>query len=547
MACSCDILVIGCGAAGLAAANEFRGSGLQCVVLEASTRPGGRAHCSDELSCGVEIDHGAAWLHGHSQEHPLLPVLKEVGINVKSPAWGQSSKTELVVLFDGHSVSVQDQAAANAGFKRLNKIIEEKRTETVEKGLSDVSWSHALIEGVKEAATLDDAVLRLLQEQEKEGEDEASESSSESDPWSDEEHQEEEPNCDGMPKGEETFFPDLIAQRAALFSRIGVRLENWEGLSLLDASVLHAESCPMLEGPNADVVGCYGNFLKAVTKGIDVRFGQTATSVGYSSSVCDLNSDPSVYPVTVTCESSDLKGVQKTNIYHAQACIVTLPLGVLKQKAVNFVPPLPDSVTRSISLLGVVRMEKLELSWSHRWWPDAVKSIVMLSEVSTATAHPWPWFHEPQGMRSEGKAVLVCYLTGQFAEQMVKLGSEEAGAKCVAALRRAFPEVAIPDPVAVHLTSWTSSPHSLGSWTIFAAGSTPGDASTLSRPLGGGGCLTLAGEHTCDGAAPGLDMGTVHGAWLSGKRAASNYMHLTPLESAQMLTSKAQGGGYAPS
>lgn len=63
-----EVLVIGAGCAGIAAARALRAAGRSCVVLEAGGRVGGRAHTCDSL--GVPFDHGATWLH-QARENPL--------------------------------------------------------------------------------------------------------------------------------------------------------------------------------------------------------------------------------------------------------------------------------------------------------------------------------------------------------------------------------------------------------------------------------------------------------------------------------------------
>jgi len=75
-----DVLVIGAGMAGLAAAQEMLGEGLSVTVLEARDRVGGRTY-TEEDSLGVAFDHGAAWLHG-GDDNPLTAVAERLGFTI---------------------------------------------------------------------------------------------------------------------------------------------------------------------------------------------------------------------------------------------------------------------------------------------------------------------------------------------------------------------------------------------------------------------------------------------------------------------------------
>jgi monoamine oxidase len=74
-----DVLVVGAGVAGLAAAAELRALGRSVILLEAAERPGGRAHTvRDPRLGGAPFDLGASWLH-MAERNPLVGMAQAVG------------------------------------------------------------------------------------------------------------------------------------------------------------------------------------------------------------------------------------------------------------------------------------------------------------------------------------------------------------------------------------------------------------------------------------------------------------------------------------
>jgi len=73
------VVIVGAGVAGLAAAARVRRAGLECVLLEAASRIGGRAWTTrpDALG-GAAFDHGAAWLHA-SERNKLADLARACG------------------------------------------------------------------------------------------------------------------------------------------------------------------------------------------------------------------------------------------------------------------------------------------------------------------------------------------------------------------------------------------------------------------------------------------------------------------------------------
>ena len=75
-----DVVVVGAGAAGLAAARSLLDAGLSVIVLEAEERIGGRAFTESE-TFGFPYDRGCHWLH-HASTNPWIAYGKKNGFDV---------------------------------------------------------------------------------------------------------------------------------------------------------------------------------------------------------------------------------------------------------------------------------------------------------------------------------------------------------------------------------------------------------------------------------------------------------------------------------
>lgn len=80
------VIVIGAGCAGLGAARYLRANGIDCVVIEARERMGGRTH---SLQLGaVTVDVGAAWLQQFA-DNALAREAERLGINMVATDFSQ--------------------------------------------------------------------------------------------------------------------------------------------------------------------------------------------------------------------------------------------------------------------------------------------------------------------------------------------------------------------------------------------------------------------------------------------------------------------------
>lgn len=74
-----NVLIIGAGMAGAAAANHLRSAGLDVLVLEARSRIGGRIHTFRDW--GINLELGANWIHlADHPENPLAALAAQFGV-----------------------------------------------------------------------------------------------------------------------------------------------------------------------------------------------------------------------------------------------------------------------------------------------------------------------------------------------------------------------------------------------------------------------------------------------------------------------------------
>lgn len=114
---SYDAIIVGAGAAGIAAARRLRDAGKRVIVLEARARIGGRAwtHVVD----GLPIDLGCGWLHS-ADRNPWSAIARGLGLQLDRtpPPWTRPS------LPIGFPIEEQKafREAINAFYDRVDEV-----------------------------------------------------------------------------------------------------------------------------------------------------------------------------------------------------------------------------------------------------------------------------------------------------------------------------------------------------------------------------------------------------------------------------------------
>ncbi len=123
-----DIVIVGAGAAGLAAAVRLASEPVSVIVLEARDRIGGRAHT--EVVQGYALDLGCGWLHS-ADINPFSGVAQRLGFEIdKSPphwtrqAWNLNFTAEDQTAF-GQSLGALEDRIASAAARGEDRPVAE--------------------------------------------------------------------------------------------------------------------------------------------------------------------------------------------------------------------------------------------------------------------------------------------------------------------------------------------------------------------------------------------------------------------------------------
>lgn len=233
----------------------------------------------------------------------------------------------------------------------------------------------------------------------------------------------------------------------------------------------------------------YAQIPNYLAQGLDLRLGQIVSKITYTNT-------------GVTVKTQD-------QTYQADYVIITVPLGVLKRKTIQFNPPLPANKQAAIQRLGMGLLNKAYLRFDKVFWP---KDIDWLEYLSPDTGHWAEWV----SLAKIGAPVLLGFNAADRARELEAWNDQALIADAMQALKAMFGNH-IPQPVSTQITRWAQDPFAYGSYSFNAVGSTNNDRAALAKTTNGR--LFWAGEATHSNYP-----GTVHGAYLSGTRAAKSLL-----------------------
>ena len=126
-----DIVVIGAGAAGIAAARRIQAANRKVIVVEAAAQIGGRC-LTDTTTFDVPFDRGARWMH-NPDTNPMIRLARGAGLDVTSAPLGQK------IRIGRRNARAGETEEFLAALVRANRAIDE-----ASRGKADVACASVL-------------------------------------------------------------------------------------------------------------------------------------------------------------------------------------------------------------------------------------------------------------------------------------------------------------------------------------------------------------------------------------------------------------------
>lgn len=314
---------------------------------------------------------------------------------------------------------------------------------------------------------------------------------------------------------------DLNAQDFRLFNWHIANLEysNATNLNKLSSRGWDVDVGNEWDGRHTMVVGGYQSVargLATLPAPLEIRHKAAVKRIKYSP-------DGSSGPARITLE--DGKSIE------ADYVVNTIPLGVLKHGNVEFQPPLPSWKTQAIERLGFGVLNKVILVYKEAFWDKDRDIFGMLQtpnnrsslnqkDYASRRGRFFQWFSVTN---TTGMPCLLALMAGDAAYDTEITPNDELIAEATEVLRTRY-GARVTQPLEAIVTRWESDRFARGSYSNAGVHMQPEDYQLMARTIGN---LYFAGEHTIV-----THPATVHGAYLSGLRAASDVLDamLGPIE-----------------
>jgi monoamine oxidase len=397
-----QVVIIGAGCAGIAAARALYEHGVHAILVEAKSCIGGRVCAGRPFTPNltavpderrVVVYPGANWIHDLDETtNPLYRAALRMRVTLHATSPDHDPGVDVCVFDRGRVVPPDVYARARERYRWIRTHWNVSGDDASYEGMvrQTIADSHAVY------GECGDVELRVLR-----------------------------------------WMTDLMANTLA--SPLG---------RVLKTPYAHAGT----DSGDALVEGGYFEILRHLADEypLDVRLGHRVTRV-----VDELTC------VRVACRTA---GGDETTL-SARACLVTLPVGVLHSSAVAFVPRVPAHIQRVAASVSSGTMNLVWLWYPTAFWPEGYNFLGATRDATrdaTFSTFLVPTVYDDTGAR---QPILMGQVAGEYATSIETQTPMQIAREATRVLRGMFGAEAVPDAIGCDRSAWSSDPLARGSWS----------------------------------------------------------------------------------
>ncbi|KAF8378293.1 hypothetical protein HHK36_029632 [Tetracentron sinense] len=436
-----SVIIVGAGMSGISAAKSLSDAGItDILILEATNRIGGRMHKTSFAGLSVEL--GANWVEG-------------VGGDEDNPIWEMVNKLELDTFysnFDNLSANIYKQEGGLYNADVVQEALElAENVEEISENISNALIAH----GENDISVLTSQRL-----------------------------------ADHVPTSPLDMVLDYYTYDYEFAEP--PRVTSLQNTAPLPTFANFGEDIYFVgdsKGYESVVHHIAKQFLTTDDNGnitdLRVKLNKVVTEINYKAD-----------GVVVTTEDG--------STYEADYVMVSVSIGVLQTKLINFVPILPPWKILALYKLDMGVYTKIFLKFPYKFWPTGNGTEFFLY-ASERRGYFAPWQH----LENEypGSNVLLVTATDDESRRIEQQSDSETKAEIMKVLRKMFGNH-IPDATDILVPKWWSNRFYKGSFSNWPIGVSRLDYEEIRAPVGR---VYFTGEHTSEHYN-----GYVHGAYLAG-------------------------------
>ncbi|KAL4554994.1 hypothetical protein LXL04_037604 [Taraxacum kok-saghyz] len=467
-----SVIIIGAGLAGLAAARQLLSFGFKVIVLEGRNRPGGRVYTQ---KMGLNLGHN----QGQNGNYAMVDLGGSVITGIHANPLGVLARQLSIPLHkikdecplynpEGKPVAKETDSKIEFIFNRLLDKVTEFRQIMSRESCTDISLGLVLEKLQKLYAVATNVEEKQLLD------------------W---------------------HFANL-------------EYANAGPLSELSAAYWDQDDPYEMGGDHCFLAGGNSRLIESLCENVPIFYDKVVKTIKYNETGVEITVNNNNNNNNNNDDTDTDTDNSCNQVFNADVCLCTVPLGVLKNGGIEFVPGLGERKEGAIERLGFGLLNKVAMVFGSVFWGDEdLDTFGCLNRESGARGEFFLFYSY---RTVSGGPVLVALVAGEAAKTFESTRPEVLLHRVLDVLKGIYnPKgIEVPNPIQSMCTKWGTDPLSRGSYSHVRVHSSGSDYDILAENIQNR--LFFAGE-----ATNRQHPATMHGAYLSGLREASRIFQLT--------------------